>query len=185
MNADQKQEIAQFMRSNFGDHSLILLSIFEKNNRVKSNSIICLLNMISNFQGKKLIDTTESVYIEKLLKETKSSFVPKSFIIFSGLRNVLYFLLFVLYYEKNLEIIILIFKTLCQLCNNCTLIDKMSFEEGIGMLLSNYIVPILEFQWNIAELQELKILCINFLSVLVNSNRKWVEIQQKYFKSND
>ena len=46
------------MRSNFGDHSLMLLSIFEKNNKVKSNSITCLLNMISNFQGKKLIDTT-------------------------------------------------------------------------------------------------------------------------------
>jgi len=46
------------MRSNFGDHSLILLSIFEKNNRVKSNSINCVLNMIANFQGKKLIATT-------------------------------------------------------------------------------------------------------------------------------
>lgn len=140
------------MRSNFGDLSLVLLSFFERNNRVKSNSIRCLLNMISNFQGKKLIATTESVYIEKLLKQTKSSFVPKSFIIFSGLRNALYFLLFVLYYEKNLQIIILIFKTLCELCNNCTLVDKMSFEEGMGLLLRNYIVPVLEFEWSITEL---------------------------------
>jgi hypothetical protein len=34
---------------------------------------------------------------------------------------------------------------LCELCNNCTLIDKMSFEEGMGLLLRNYIVPVLEF----------------------------------------
>lgn len=98
MNSDEKKEIVHFMRSNFGDHSLILLSFFERNNKVKSNSITCLLNMIANFQGKKLIAETESVYIEKLLKQTKSSFVPKSFIIFSGLRNALYFLLFVLYH---------------------------------------------------------------------------------------
>ena len=101
------------MRTNFGDHSLILLSIFERSSRVRSNSLLCLLNMIANFQGKKLIASTESAYIEKLLKETKSSFVPKSFIIFSGLRNALYFLLFVLYHEKNLQVIMLIFRTLC------------------------------------------------------------------------
>jgi hypothetical protein len=152
MTADEKREIVNLMRSNFGDHSLILLSIFEKNNRVKCNSINCVLNMIANFQGKKLIATTESAYIEKLLKETRSSFVPKSFIIFSGLRNALYFLLFALYYEKNVQIVVLIFKTLCELCNNCTLIDKMSFEEGIGLLMSNYIVPVLEFEWSIVEL---------------------------------
>lgn len=63
MNTDEKKEIVNFMRSNFGEHSLILLTFFEKNIRVKSNSITCLLNMISNFQGKKLIATTESVYI--------------------------------------------------------------------------------------------------------------------------
>ncbi len=58
--------------------------------------------MILNFQGKKMINTTESVYIEKLLKSTKSSYIPKSYIIFSGLKNILYFLLFTLKYEKNL-----------------------------------------------------------------------------------
>jgi hypothetical protein len=183
MSAEEKLEIAQFMRSNFGEHSIILLSIFERSNRVKCNSITCLLNMISNFQGKKLIDTTESAYVEKLLKETKSSFVPKSFIIFSGLRNALYFLLFVLYYEKNLPAIVLIFRTLCELCNNCTLVDKMAFEEGVGLLLSHYIVPILDFEWTISQLDELRVLCINFLAVLVNSNRKWAEIEQRYFKS--
>ena len=183
MGNDEKREIANFMRSNFGDHSLILLSIFERSSKVKSNSLLCLLNMITNFQGKKLIASTESAYIEKLLKETKSSFVPKSFIIFSGLRNTLYFLLFVLYHEKNLQVIILIFRTLCELCNNCTLIDKMSFQDGIGLLLANYIVPLLRFQWTITQLEELKILCINFLAVLVNSSRKWPQIEQKYFKS--
>ena len=109
--------------------------------------------------------------------------MPKSFIIFSGLRNALYFLLFALYYEKNLQIIIMIFKTLCELCNNCSLIDKMSFEEGMGLLMSNYIMPVLEFEWSILELEELKTLCINFLSVLVSNNRRWVEIEEKYFKS--
>lgn len=58
--------------------------------------------MIVNFQGKKMINTTESVYIEKLLKQTKSSYIPKSYIIFSGFKNTLYFLLFTLKYEKNL-----------------------------------------------------------------------------------
>lgn len=79
--------------------------------------------------------------------------MPKSFIIFSGLRNALYFLLFVLYYERSLPIVILVFKTLCELCNNCTLVDKMSFEEGMGLLLRNYIVPVLEFEWSISELE--------------------------------
>ncbi len=69
--------------------------------------------MITNFQGKKMINTTESFYIEKLLKSTKSSYIPKSYIIFSGLKNILYFLLFTLKYEKNLEIIEITFKTLC------------------------------------------------------------------------
>lgn len=68
MSEEVKKEIVNLMRSNFGDHSLILLSIFERNNKVKANSINCLLNMIANFQGKKLIATTESAYIEKLLK---------------------------------------------------------------------------------------------------------------------
>jgi hypothetical protein len=86
------------MRTNFGDHSLILLSIFERNSKVRINSINCLLNMIANFEGKKLIAAAERAYVEKLLKSTKSSFIPKSFIIFSGLRNALYFLLFALYY---------------------------------------------------------------------------------------
>jgi hypothetical protein len=43
------------MRTNFGDHSIILLSIFERNSKVRINSINCLLNMIANFEGKKLI----------------------------------------------------------------------------------------------------------------------------------
>ena len=98
MGSEEKHKIANLMRSNFGDHSLILLAIFERSSRVRANSLQCLLNMISNFQGKRLIASTESAYIEKLLKETRSSFIPKSFIIFSGLRNALYFLLFVLYH---------------------------------------------------------------------------------------
>lgn len=183
MSAEVRREIVNLMRSNFGDHSLILLSIFERNSRVRSNSISCLLNMIANFEGKRLIAAAERAYVEKLLKSTKSSFVPKSFIIFSGLRNALYFLLFALYYEKNLQIIVMIFKTLCELCNNCSLIDKMSFEEGMGLLLSNYIMPVLDFEWTILELEELKALCINFLSVLVSNNRRMVEIEEKYFKS--
>ena len=183
MGAEGRKEIVNLMRSNFGDHSLILLSIFERNGRVKTNSITCLLNMIANFEGKRLIAAAERAYVEKLLKSTKSSFVPKSFIVFSGLRNALYFLLFALYYEKNLQTIIMIFKTLCELCNNCSLIDKMSFEEGMGLLMSNYIMPVLEFEWSILELEELKVLCINFLSVLVSNNRRWAEIEEKYFKS--
>lgn len=63
MEAGEKKEIVSLMGNNFGDPSLVLLSFFERNSRVKSNSITCLLNMISNFQGKKLIATTESVYI--------------------------------------------------------------------------------------------------------------------------
>lgn len=55
MSAEVRREIVNLMRSNFGDHSLILLSIFERNSKVRSNSISCLLNMIANFEGKKLI----------------------------------------------------------------------------------------------------------------------------------
>ena len=61
--------------------------------------------------------------------------------------------------------------------------DKMSFEEGIGLLMGRYILPVLEFQWDIAELEELKILCINFLSVLVNNQKRWAEIEETHFKS--
>ena len=73
--------------------------------------------------------------MEKLLKETRSSFVPKSFIIFSGLRNALYFLLFSLHHEKNIAIIMEVFKTLSSLCHHCTLVDKMAFEDGVGLLM--------------------------------------------------
>lgn len=58
MTAEEKKEIVTLMRTCFGDHSLILLLIFERNNKVKVNAINCLLNMITNFQGKKLIATT-------------------------------------------------------------------------------------------------------------------------------
>lgn len=51
------------IRSNFGDHSLILLSIFERNSKVRINSINCLLNMIANFEGKKLIAAAERAYV--------------------------------------------------------------------------------------------------------------------------
>ena len=90
------------MRTNFGDYSLVLLIFFEQNKTVKKNALNCMINMIGNFQGRKMIDTTEAPYIEKLLKQTKSSFVPKSFIIFSGLRNALYFMLFSLHHEINI-----------------------------------------------------------------------------------
>lgn len=63
MNADVRKEIVNLMRSNFGDHSLILLSIFERNSKVKINSINCLLNMIANFEGKKLIAAAERAYV--------------------------------------------------------------------------------------------------------------------------
>ena len=91
------------------------------------NAINSIINMIVNFQGKKMIDTTDKFYIEKLLKSTKSSYVPKSFIIFSGLRNALYFMLFSLHYEKNIQIIMQIFKALSELCFHSTLMDKMGF----------------------------------------------------------
>ena len=90
------------MRNNFGDPSLLLLTIFESNIKVRTNALNCVYNMIINFQGKKMINNTESFYIEKLLKQTKSSFIPKSYIVFSGLKNTLYFLLFTLKYEKNI-----------------------------------------------------------------------------------
>lgn len=183
MSAEGRQEVVNLMRSNFGDHSLILLSTFERNGRVRANSVACLLNMIANFEGKRLIAAAERAYVERLLSSTRSSFVPKSFIVFSGLRNALYFLLFALYHEKNLQTIVLIFKTLCELCNSCSLVDKMSFEEGVGLLLSNYIVPVLEFEWTLLELEELKALCINFLSVLVSSNTRWAEIEERYFRA--
>jgi hypothetical protein len=44
----------------------------------------------------------------------------------------------------------------------------------MGLLMSNYIMPVLEFEWSIVELEELKVLCINFLSVLVSNNRRWI-----------
>lgn len=46
------------MRTNFGDYSLILLAFFEQNPKVKINAINVFITMISNFQGKKMIDTT-------------------------------------------------------------------------------------------------------------------------------
>ncbi len=140
------------MRNNFGDPSLLLLTIFERNTKVRTNALNCVYNMIINFQGKKMINTTESFYIEKLLKQTKSSFIPKSYIIFSGLKNTLYFLLFTLKYQKNIDIIQTTFKTLCELCNQCSLLDKLEFEDGMELLMENYIKPVLSFPWNIPEL---------------------------------
>lgn len=152
LNAEEKQEIVTLMRTNFGDHSLILLAVFERSSKVKLQAVECLLNMLANFQGKKLIDTTESTYIEKLLKSTRSSFVPKSFIIFSGLRNALYFLLFSLHYEKNVQVVVSVFTALAELCRNSTLIEKMPFEEGVGLLMANYISPVLDLDWQLPQL---------------------------------
>lgn len=84
-----------------------------------------------------------------MLHQTKSSFVPKSFIVFSGLRNALYFMLFSLHHERNILIIINTFKALTELCQQSTLIDKMGFIEGMGLLMSNYISPVLQFPWEV------------------------------------
>ena len=127
MTQEEKKHIASLMRTNFGDYSLVLLVFFEQNAKVKMNALNCMINMIGNFQGRKIIDTTEAVYVEKLLNQTKSSFVPKSFIVFSGLRNALYFMLFSLHHERNILIIVNTFKALTELCQQSTLIDKMGF----------------------------------------------------------
>lgn len=185
MPMEEKRKIANLMRTNFGDYSLVLLIFFEQNAKIKLNALNCMINMIDNFQGKKMIDTTEAVYIEKLLKQTKSSFVPKSFIIFSGLRNALYFMLFSLHHEKNIAIIVQTFKALTHLCEQSTLIDKMSFMEGMGLLMSNYINPVLMFPWEIPELAELKTLCIGFLGALVGTQKKWDEIETQYLLAPD
>lgn len=108
--------------------------------------------MIGNFPDRRIIDTTEPSQVQKQLKTTKSSFVPKSFIIFSGLRNALYFLLFSLHHEKNIQIIVNTFKALTELCQQSTLVDKMGFIEGMGFLMSNYISPVLRFPWEIPQL---------------------------------
>ena len=47
----------------------------------------------------------------------------------------------------NIEIIVITFKALTELCQQSTLIDKMGFMEGMGLLMSNYINPVLKFQW--------------------------------------
>lgn len=51
------------MRTNFGDYSLILLILFEQNTKVKMNALTCMIHMITNFQSKKIIDTTEAGYV--------------------------------------------------------------------------------------------------------------------------
>jgi hypothetical protein len=51
------------MRTNFGDYSLVLLIFFEQNAKVKMNALNCMIHMIGNFQGRKIIDTTEAVYV--------------------------------------------------------------------------------------------------------------------------
>ena len=112
MNPEEKRKLAALMRSNFGDHSLVMLVCFEQNSKVKANALNCIINMIGNFPDRRIIDTTEPSQVQKQLKTTKSSFVPKSFIIFSGLRNALYFLLFSLHHEKNILIIVNTFRAL-------------------------------------------------------------------------
>ena len=51
------------MRTNFGDHSLMLLSIFERSNKVRVNSIACVLNMVGTFEGRKLVAAAERAYV--------------------------------------------------------------------------------------------------------------------------
>lgn len=51
------------MRTNFGDYSLVLLIFFEQNAKVKMNALNCMIHMIGNFQSRKIIDTTEAVYM--------------------------------------------------------------------------------------------------------------------------
>lgn len=43
--------------------------------------------------------------------------------------------------------------------------------------MENYIGPVLEFDWMIPELEELKALCISFLAVLVSTQKKWDQIE--------
>lgn len=59
----ERKELSLLLKNNFGDPSLLLLTIFEKNTKVRTNALNCIYNMIINFQGKKMINTTESVYI--------------------------------------------------------------------------------------------------------------------------
>lgn len=49
----------------------------------------------------------------------------------------------------------------------------MGFIEGMGLLMANYISPVLRFSWEVKELIELKCLCIGFLGALVNTQKKW------------
>ena len=183
MKPEEKKKLAALMRSNFGDQSLVMLVCFEQNSKVKANALNCMINMVGNFPDRRIIDTTEPSQVQKQLKTTKSSFVPKSFIIFSGLRNALYFLLFSLHHEKNIVIIVNTFKALTELCQQSTLVDKMGFIEGMGLLMANYINPVLQFPWNIPELNELKSLCISFLAALVGTQKKWEEMETQYLMS--
>lgn len=92
-------------------------------------------------------------------------------------------MLFSLHHERNLLIIINTFKALTELCQQSALIDKMGFREGMGLLMSNYIVPVLRFQWDVKELLELKCLCIEFLGALVDTQKRWEEMENEYLMS--
>lgn len=138
------------MRVNFGEHSLLCMLIFEENSKVKLNVLESIGLLATTFQGRKILPTLDVNLLEKEQKKALS-FVPKSLLVFRAYRNALYTLLFCLYHEKNVNCVQALLRTVTLLVEHTALLQKLPFDQGLDVLLGNFLLPMLSFPTDNSE----------------------------------
>lgn len=96
--------------------------------------------------------------------------------IFWTYKNILYTLLFCLRHEKNIEVVIKNLHVLTMLTEHTALLSKMPYEQGAGLLLRNFILPILKFPAENQDVCNLQLAAIGILTAIVSQDYNWKEL---------
>jgi hypothetical protein len=171
LTPEQRTQVLNMMRVNFGEHSLLCMLIFEESSKVKLNILESIGLLATTFQGRKILPTLDVNLLEKEQKKTLS-FVPKSLLVFRAYRNVLYTLLFCLYHEKNVGCVHALLKTVTLVIEHTALLQKLPFEQGLNILLGNYLLPMLSFPAENSEFGSLQLAVVNCLTAIISSEHE-------------